>query len=883
MKKLFLPLLISSFLLIYSGSNAQTTFNYTGAVQKYVIPTCVASVTIEAWGSEGDSVIEQYSPFVVLGGKGGYAKGTLSVAPGDTLYVYVGGMNKWNGGGTGGYGTPSTGQGGFAGDGGDASDVRHNAQGLANRVIVAGGGGGGGRHYVNGSCVPCGVGGPGGAGGALIGLNGTDGCCNGYPNPGSGGIGGNQSSGGAGGTTTGGPPGTAGVLWKGGDGPNGNYDVAGAGAGGGYYGGGGGAGAASGNGKAGGGGAGGSSYVGTLTATTTTAGVKKGLGRVIITQNGGVSVTATQSAICSGSSTTITAAGGVNYSWNPGGATTPAITVSPTVTTTYTITTTGGSCNGTNAITITVNQYPTITATASQTSNVCTGTGVTLTGTGATSYTWNPGSATGSSVVVNPTGTTTYTLSGTSNGCTSTKTVTISTIPSPTVTVTGGTTVCAGDSATISASGASTYTWQPGSMTGSSVVVTPGSSTTYTVTATATNGCTATGTVTVNTTPKPIVNVVGLQVICQGKSSTLTASGAQSYSWSTGATTQSIIVTPTVTTSYTVTGSVGSCKNTNTVTVTVNPAPVLTTTGNLNVCLGDSTTLTVSGATNYVWSPGSYTTSSITIMPTTATTYTVTGNNGSCVGSLTLGITVAPKPVVSVSGSGTSVCSGTSVTLTGAGNPTSWSWNPGGQTSSSVTVSPTITTIYTVTGTIGSCTQTATIQVGINSSPVANPGPNQTICINSSTQLFGTGGVAYSWSPSTGLSCTTCQVPTANPTITTTYTLQVTSSNSCTNTAAVTVTVISCVGIEENSLVNNFNIYPNPNTGLFTIEADFKSNSQVNIQLSNMLGETVQSIENDMLTGSYRKEVNIQDLPKGIYFLIIRGDKSQIIKKVIKD
>jgi len=141
-------------------------------------------------------------------------------------------------------------------------------------------------------------------------------------------------------------------------------------------------------------------------------------------------------------------------------------------------------------------------------------------------------------------------------------------VPTLSVTASAGT-VCAGQAATLTASGASTYLWNI-SATSHTIVVTPTATTTYTVTGTM-GVCMSIQTITVNANPLPTVTV-NSPTICVGATTTLTASGnAVTYSWSTSTTT-TITVTPTVTTTYILTGIGGnSCTNTATSTVTVNP------------------------------------------------------------------------------------------------------------------------------------------------------------------------------------------------------------------------------------------------------------------------------------------------------------------------
>ncbi len=215
---------------------------------------------------------------------------------------------------------------------------------------------------------------------------------------------------------------------------------------------------------------------------------------VLVTVNSAVaptlSVSATNTLICSGTTVTLTVSGATSYTWdaNAGNATTNTVTVSPNTNTTYTVTgATSGACAGTNtaSITITANTPPTITITPTSYS-ICSGINDTLKATGATSYTWsaNAVSATTSSVVVLPNtlGATTYSVTGVTGACTSTQSVTISVTATPTVSISPTSAyICKGSNTTFTASGATTYSWST-SATTSTISVSPSSNTTYTVT-----------------------------------------------------------------------------------------------------------------------------------------------------------------------------------------------------------------------------------------------------------------------------------------------------------------------------------------------------------------------------------------------------------------
>src|SRR5690606_33882795 len=138
-----------------------------------------------------------------------------------------------------------------------------------------------------------------------------------------------------------------------------------------------------------------------------------------------------------------------------------------------------------NTVQLIINVGPTLTAVASPTA-VCPGFSSTLTSSGAASYTWNPGGLSGPSATVSPASTTVYTVTGaTAFGCLTTRTVSLLVNPTPIITpVARSPSICAGSSASVSASGAATYTCNPGGLVGATVTVSPSNTTNYTVTAT---------------------------------------------------------------------------------------------------------------------------------------------------------------------------------------------------------------------------------------------------------------------------------------------------------------------------------------------------------------------------------------------------------------
>ncbi len=555
------------------------------------------------------------------------------------------------------------------------------------------------------------------------------------------------------------------------------------------------------------------------TVIGTSPGGCTGTGTVTIAVNPIPTITVTPAApvICRGSCTALTSSGAATYTWSPGtglSATTGAtVTACPTVTTTYTVTGISGGCSGTRTVTVTVNPIPTITATPVS-STICRGSCTSITASGAATYTWSPGtglsSTTGATVTACPTVTTTYTITGTSAlGCVGTSTVTITVNPVPTVTATPvSSTICAGSCTSITASGAATYTWSPGTglsaTTGTTVTACPTVTTTYTVTGTSA-GCTSTSTVTITVNPIPAITVTPVSsTICAGSCTSITSSGAATYTWSPGtglsATTGATVTAcPTVTTTYTVTGTSAGCTGTNTVTITVNPIPVITVTPVLStICAGSCTSITSSGAATYTWSPGTglsaTTGATVTACPTVTTTYTVTGTSAGCTGTNTVTITVNPVPAITVTPVASAICAGSCTSITTSGAAT-YTWAPpaglSATTGATVTACPAVTTTYTVTGTSGTgCVGTGTVTITVNPTPTITVTPAAaTICAGSSTGLTASGAITYSWLPVAGLSAATGASVTASPATTTTYTVTGTDAFGCTSSTTVTVTV----------------------------------------------------------------------------------------------
>jgi gliding motility-associated-like protein len=503
--------------------------------------------------------------------------------------------------------------------------------------------------------------------------------------------------------------------------------------------------------------------------------------------------TKTPTAICIGNSGTLTATGGVTYTWSPGALTGNTIVVNPTSTTLYTVTGTNAlGCTNTRTISLPVLANPTVNIAATNAS-LCPGFSTTLTASGGTSYTWSPGSFTTTNIAITPTVSGTYSVIGrNASGCTTTNTIDITVFPSVTLSpVASPSIICRGNSSTLTASGATSYTWNPGALTGSNVAVSPSVSIIYTVSGTSSNGCVGTNTLSVNVSTLSVTATSNPTILCSSSTATLTGTGATTYTWNPGGITgNTIVVTPPSTTIYTVTGTnTLGCTATRTLNLSVGITPTISANASsLTVCAAASITLSSSGGTSYTWTPGAITGASVVVNPIVSTTYTVRGANASgCSSTNTVAITVNPNPSVTVNANPTVLCPTFSSTLSASGTAVSYMWNPGAISNSSIVVTPSTTTVYTVVGTSSlGCTTSATVNLKVNPSPTVSATASQTsICAGATTTLSANGAFSYTWNPG----ALTGSVVAVSPSVTTTYTLTGNNGLGCIDNSTISINV----------------------------------------------------------------------------------------------
>lgn len=418
--------------------------------------------------------------------------------------------------------------------------------------------------------------------------------------------------------------------------------------------------------------------------------------------------------ICINTSTVLNASGANTYVWSPAGSlnnnTIASPTASPVVTTTYVVVgTDANGCSNEDSVVVSIGNN--LVVTASNDVAICPGDSAVITVSGGTTWNWSP-SATLDAPASNsthafPSSTTTYTVNVVdANGCTGVDSVTVSVNPAVGITVSGATTICIGQSATINAtpsggSGSYTYTWDnslsgPGPQT-----VSPTVTTTYNVFVTDSAGCSSPmQSIVVNVNPPLTLGAITPASACVGGTATVSASGSGgdnnlTYTWLPGpltGATQTVTVNATQTYTVILTDGCGTPADTQFVTVTANQPPTVSLASNVGsgcapLCVNFTGTSSSGNCSSETWSFGDNSTSTqsnpshcYSTAGTYNVTYTCTDANG-CVGSdVVIGmITVNPNPTASFSIPATTIhmVSGQAqvcATDQSSGGAVAWSW-----------------------------------------------------------------------------------------------------------------------------------------------------------------------------------------------------------------
>lgn len=586
--------------------------------------------------------------------------------------------------------------------------------------------------------------------------------------------------------------------------------------------------------------------------------------------------------ICNASPVILAGSGALSYAWNNG--VTNATPFFPSATATYTVTGTDvNGCQNQDQVVVNVLPQPIVNGGLDQT--ICAGTPIILnatttsaTPTAVTGFQWSNNVLNNTQYVPTTTGTLTVTATG-ANGCTNQDQILVTVLALPTVNAGQDVTVCAGLSATLTATGAVSYAWTNGVTQG--IPFYPSATQTYTVVGTGANGCTNNDQVVVNVSTGPVVNLSAPQTVCANAPATLSAAVQNSLGgyWTT--TNGLGVLTPNVTNStvtyvptvndpvvvnltYVATNACGSASQNTTVTVL--PIPVVNAGPDFAVCSGLPATLTATGNGFLTWTTPNVT-NGVAFVPATTATYTVvaTGFNN-CTNSDQVTVTVLALPDVNA-GADQTICSGESVTLNGEG-AVSYIWTGG--VSNNVAFAPASTATYTVTGTgVNGCENTDQVTVVVNATPVATIS-----VVNDITLAASPAGMNYQW-----INCASgTDAPngsTANFTAIAngSYAVIVTSAEGCSDQSD--CEIIDAVGLDQLTTIE-MSVQPNPTAGELTVNMPSELTAQA--QVFDAQGKLV--IDNAAVSNG--SVLNLSNMTTGVYMVRITAADSVQTFRVVK-
>lgn len=569
--------------------------------------------------------------------------------------------------------------------------------------------------------------------------------------------------------------------------------------------------------------------------------------------------------ICAGGNALLSAAGsGTSYLWNTG-ATSSAINVTPALTSMYLVTASGSNgCVAKDSVKVIVNSssFVNLGPDISQ----CASTVTVNAGNSSYTYLWSTGATTPS---INITNSGVYFVKATIiGGCSAYDTISVTLNPAITVNLGQNITQCGGNVFLNAGNAGSTYSWNTGSTNQN---ITTYSGGTYYVTVTNIGGCTESDTILVNIKPLPVVNL-GPDVMACTPNITLGTSSTGSYLWSTGATTQNILVSNAGT--YSLTVNLNGCISKDTVIVSLSSAPTVNLGLDLSSCSSSVLLNAGNAGSTYLWNTG---VTAQTIEATTSGNYSVEVTSpGGCIGSDMISITILPS-VSANAGADITVCPASTIQLSASGGLT-YLWN-NNSTGQSISIVPLSSSTYTVSvSDANGCIGTDEVNVIVGTAPTAD----FTAIANGGTIVITNNSInssAYVWDFGDGAALDVSTAPSHTYLITGSYTIKLVAVNGCgMDTAFQTLNLT--VGIEEEEFANAVTVYPVPSAGIITV--DIKSTYAENVSIKilspdgRIVGEKVMERYSSGLA-----TFDLTNLPSGYYFVQVVNDKMVINKKII--
>ncbi|MEA3444345.1 MAG: PKD domain-containing protein [Bacteroidota bacterium] len=390
-----------------------------------------------------------------------------------------------------------------------------------------------------------------------------------------------------------------------------------------------------------------------------------------------------------------------------------------------------------------------------------------------------------------------------------------------------------------------------------------------------TTGCSASDTITVTVNPTPVIELGPELVLCDGDVYELSLpSGFAGYLWSTGSTDTIAMVTQAGIYSATVTNSF-NCESSDSVVANYNPLPQANISGDTIACEGDSISLSVAGqGSSYVWDLNGTPSWNDVVTAFTSGLYSVTVSSFGCLGLDSVYITFQPNPVVDL-GADQSLCDGESVILD-AGNFNTYAWTDG---STDQTFEVLAAGFYSVTvsDNLG-CTGEDEVEISLIPMPVAGFDFVVTGLQVDFTNTSTNESHLYSWDfGDSGSSTDENPVYTfANPG---SYDVTLIVLNDCgEDTITQTVTLVGIDDIENSGIVS---IFPNPSSGVISVEVNNRGADDIKLSVINLLGQRIYFVHEAKTTGTITKNIDLSDQAKGIYILKIESGEINYSKKIV--
>lgn len=575
-------------------------------------------------------------------------------------------------------------------------------------------------------------------------------------------------------------------------------------------------------------------------------------------------------AFCAGDSILIDAGNtGFNYLWSDS-TTNQTINVGSTGDYFVTVINPATTCYSSDTITITVNAWPVINFGID--TALCIGDTLVLdAGNPGSTYLWS-NSSTDQTLTVNAVGTYFVTISDPVTTCVNADTISISINSLPVVSIGMDTAICFGDTLTLDAGNAgASYMWSDTSGLQTLNVFSAGN---YSVLVVDPNGCKGNDSINVAINTLPVVNLGTDTTQCAGTVIIDAANTGSTFVWNDLTTAQTLTAGATGLYYVSVT-NINGCTSSDSVNVTINALPVLNFGPDISQCGGSVLLDAGNPGFSYLWY-NSTTSQTLTVYSSNTVSVTVTNPVTGCLKSDTINIVLNQYPIVNL-GSDISQCAGT-VTLNAGNTGAAFMWNTSASTQ---TVNVSASGTYYVGVTVSGCTAFDSIMVNIYSLPTVVFPAIAPVCMQglpfalAASPIGGvfSGGVAVSGN----MFDPTVAIVGVN-TVLYTYT----DANSCTNSITQDINVRNCTGIEEQEGFGDVNVYPNPTSGMFTISvvnADFK---ELNISVVNIQGKEVYNFTDKNISSDYNKQIDLEGLAKGIYYIKLNtGDDMKIQKLII--